>query len=201
TGDLARWLGSGELEYVGRKDEQVKVRGYRVEPGEVEAVLGGHERVRRAVVVAREEEGYGKRLGADGVPASGAGRGVGGGQVEEWRRVFETSLEEEVGDRTFDVSGWRSSYTGEPLGEEEMREWVERTVERVRSLGARRVLEVGCGTGLLMHRLAGECEREVGTDFARGSLGALRRGLDEGGVGGGGGWGREGGGGGGGGGG
>src|SRR5204863_211537 len=76
-----------------------------------------------------------------------------------------------------DVSGWRSSYTGEPLGEEEMREWVERTVERVRSLGARRVLEVGCGTGLLTHRLAGECERYVGTDFARESLGGLRRGL------------------------
>src|SRR5215510_1575129 len=179
TGDLARWLGSGELEYVGRMDEQVKVRGYRVEPGEVEAVLGGHERVRRAVVVAREEEGYGKRLVAYVVPASEAERGLGAEQVEEWRRVFETSLEEEVGDRTFDVSGWRSSYTGEPLGEEEMREWVERTVERVRSLGARRVLEVGCGTGLLMHRLAGECERYVGTDFARESLEALRRGLDE----------------------
>src|SRR6266496_5377453 len=140
TGDLARWLPGGELEYVGRKDEQVKVRGYRVEPGEVEGVLMGHERVSRAVVVAREEEGLGKRLVAYVVPGGEAELGLGGEQVEEWRRGFETSLEEEVGDRTFDVSGWRSSYTGEPLGEEEMREWVERTVERVRSLGARRVL-------------------------------------------------------------
>ena len=50
-----RWRRDGELEYAGRIDQQVKVRGYRVEPGEVEEVLRRHERVRDALVMVRED--------------------------------------------------------------------------------------------------------------------------------------------------
>ena len=55
TGDLGRMSRDGELEYVGRKDQQVKVRGYRIETGEVEAALLEVEWVREAVVVVRED--------------------------------------------------------------------------------------------------------------------------------------------------
>jgi non-ribosomal peptide synthase protein (TIGR01720 family) len=57
TGDVARYLPSGDIEYLGRADFQVKIRGFRVELGEIEADLSRHPRVREAVVAARDEHG------------------------------------------------------------------------------------------------------------------------------------------------
>jgi aspartate racemase len=73
TGDLARLLPDGNLEFVGRLDDQVKVRGHRVEPGEVEAAIRRHPDVRDAAVVATADAGGQARLVAFVVPVAGTG--------------------------------------------------------------------------------------------------------------------------------
>jgi acyl carrier protein len=70
TGDLGRYLPDGSIEFLGRIDNQIKIRGFRVELGEIEAVLGEHPAVQTSVVVAREDGTGDKRLVAYFVPSA-----------------------------------------------------------------------------------------------------------------------------------
>ncbi len=94
-------------------------------------------------------------------------------RVAQWKRTFD-----QVYSRPDNYSpsfvGWTNSYTNKPLPETEMREWLDCTVERIMSLQPRKLLEIGCGVGLLVQELAAKCSVYHGTDLSRVAVGRLR---------------------------
>ena len=182
TGDLARWLPDGSLEFLGRLDHQVKLRGFRIELGEIESALRSHPAIQDAVVVRHEVDGD-ARLIAYVVADTGVARDVlptaqwDAQYVDRWRSLYDETYAgiPSDGDPAFAIRGWNSAYDGEPLPAEDMHEWVNGSVERILARQPRRVLEIGCGTGLLLFRIAPEVDHYVGTDFSPVALNYVRR--------------------------
>ncbi|MFC7622941.1 amino acid adenylation domain-containing protein [Microlunatus sp. GCM10028923] len=179
TGDLVRRRPDGGLDFVGRADDQVKVRGVRIEPGEIEAVLRDHRGVRDAAVTTAAEPGGGHRLVAYLVPAPERDQRSAAAQIDHWRTLYDHTYGDAppAASGDLDVVGWNSSFTGAPLPAAEMRAWADHTAERILAERPRRVLDVGCGTGLLLTRIAPATERYVGTDLSERGLERLRQQL------------------------
>ncbi|MCV7360727.1 amino acid adenylation domain-containing protein, partial [Mycolicibacterium neworleansense] len=167
TGDLVRWTSNGSLEYFGRADAQVKLRGQRLELGEIENTLLACPQVSRAAAAVYHNDA------ADHLVAYVALERVSSADhdaevVDQWQTVYDELYDAdiEVSDFGSDFRGWNSSYTSEPIPLDQMEEWRSGAVERILALRPQRVLELGVGSGLVLSQVAPKCLEYWGTDFS-----------------------------------
>lgn len=178
TGDRVRLRNDGQVVFLGRQDEQVKIRGHRVELGEIRAALESTPGVGRAEVLVDEDAHGAPRVvafvqksdgpGPDGPARQDAPTPVDADAVvEQWREVYDFAYAERVtGDIEFNASGWISSYTGEPIPEVEMRTWLAGTLDRIATVQPKSVLEIGCGLGIIAYPLSRRVDSYLACDFS-----------------------------------
>ncbi len=185
TGDLVRHRRDGALEFLGRLDHQVKISGHRVELAEIEQTLSQHPSVREAVVVARPA------TAASGTPSlvayvvTSRDQSVGArreASVEGWQHVWNETYrtarnQSHAHDSRFRIAGWTDSHTGHLIPVDQMRAWRDATIARLRALAPTRVLEIGCGTGLVLFPLLPYVEHYTGLDIAQEALDSIRHEL------------------------
>ena len=177
TGDLVRWRDDQRLDYVGRIDQQVKIRGMRVELGEVESVILASPSVAEAAVVMHRSGDVDNesQLTAYVVPVADrcAADDV---SVDDWREMWDSTYDSISADeaKLHETVGWQSSYTGIAIPAEEMAEWLDDTVDAILATGPAHVVEVGCGTGMILRRLAPQVQSYRGLDFSEKSIAFLR---------------------------
>lgn len=177
TGDRARILPNGEIDIIGRNDDQVKINGHRIELNEIENRLMSADFVKSAVVMATSAAENHEQLTAYIVLDNELLKNTNQSRlekerVEHWGSIYSDVYRSQSHDKDlhFNTSGWNSSYTKEPIPQNEMQEWVTNTIQRIKSIKPQRILEIGCGSGLLLSELAGECKQYVGVDVSNEAL-------------------------------
>ena len=183
TGDYARWLPDGNIEYLGRIDKQVKIRGFRIELGEIQNVLNSCSGVKDSVVLDRKDESGDTKLAAyivfdDTNTQSDGKENV---YMEEYKELFEEVyvdeyLEEDSG---FNTVGWKSSYTGKDLSSEELNEFYKNAIDRIGLLNPRKVLEIGCGSGSILLGTAPKCEKYYATDISSKAIEYIQKTIND----------------------
>ncbi|MFC5743613.1 non-ribosomal peptide synthetase [Dyella tabacisoli] len=180
TGDYVRRRPDGPIVFAGRVDQQVKLHGLRIELGEIEACLLRDPAVAQAAVLAREDRAGHKQLVGYVVPhqkdrIAGRDTTFETRQVQQWQTLHDGlySQHAELAHGE-DFEGWDSSYDGQPIPLEQMREWRAATIDRIVALRPARLLEIGVGTGLVLWKVAPHCASYWGLDFSSPVIESLR---------------------------
>lgn len=176
TGDLARYLPDGQIDFLGRVDHQIKIRGYRIEPGEITSAILTYPNIKDAFTMVREDSPGDKRLVSyivtDGKIADPE---LETKHVAGWQQLYEREYTHQSSETEFNITGWNSSFTGEAIPAEAMSEWVESTVTRIKEFYPQNILEIGCGSGLLLFPLVETAQKYTATDISVNTIEKIRR--------------------------
>ena len=180
TGDLGKFLSTGEIQCLGRVDQQVKVRGHRIEPGEIENVLTGIETIKEAVVIAREDRPGDQQLVAYIVPNLVSAKSDRADWKERWDVMYELGVSYEstiaLTDQNLDAA-ISEQLSGKKEIRQEVDDWLAQSVRRIKALKPKRVIEVGCGAGQLLFEIAPNTMSYVATDYSENAVEKLQEKL------------------------
>ncbi|KAM0462368.1 hypothetical protein ACHAPV_003843 [Trichoderma viride] len=174
TGDQGRYRPvDGQIEFLGRMDRQIKIRGHRIEPAEIERAILSQDSVRDAVVVIREHESQEPEMVGFVVTQDDdhtAEKEEAGSQVEGWKEFFESNTYADIdtiGQSAIgnDFKGWTSMYDGNEIDKTEMHEWLDDTIHTLLDGQAPgHVLEIGTGSGMILFNLGAGLQSYVGLE-------------------------------------
>lgn len=186
TGDRARWLPNGNLDFIDRNDYQVKLRGYRIELGEIEHVLNKYPGIKQSVAMVKEYVDIDNNVTGNKylivyyVLEKSDNKENLIEYIGNWQQTYE-EIYTKLCSSTYknDFTGWNSSYTGLPLEKEHMQEWLDNTIIKIKNLNPDNILEIGSGSGLMLFNLSGLFNYYYATDFSENALGYLRKGINK----------------------
>ena len=178
TGDLGRFLPDNNIEFLGRADYQIKIGGYRIDILGLEKILSTHPLIKQVIVAPVKQENRYVNLQAytvvnDSAIHSNISKELSLAQIDRWHDIYQ-NINQDNKTELSNTAGWFSSYTGKPFSVHEMTEWVNNTVNRILLFTPQKVLEIGCGLGLLLFKLIPYCKKYTGTDFSENALKFIR---------------------------
>ena len=163
TGDLCKWLNTGEIEYLRRNDNQIKINGIRIELDEIQSSLNKHPDIKQSLIVPDVNKNY---LLAYYILKSKVDSSE---FLSTWESLYDSEYKksEKLKKINKDYTTWISSYTGKPIPEKEMDDWCEEAIIKILDLNPKTVFEIGSGSGLLMFPLLDKIEKYYGIDFSK----------------------------------
>jgi acyl-CoA synthetase (AMP-forming)/AMP-acid ligase II len=181
TGDLGRYTADGDIQCLGRIDNQVKIRGHRIELGAIEESLLMQDSIKEAVVIAREDLPGDKKLVAYIVPEHIEGNSKSPSWQERWEDLYKRGIQSEselsIAEQQLDIAV-AQEISGRTDIREEVEEWLKQSVDRIKAINAKTVMELGCGAGQLIFELAPFTENFIATDYAETAIEKVKEKLN-----------------------
>jgi amino acid adenylation domain-containing protein len=176
TGDLGILTGDRELHCLGRIDQQVKIRGHRVELGEIESILSNARGIKQTVVVVNESSKHDKQLIAYVTLDEQLIQDESLSWKDRWETLYnigaETNKNEAVPDKKLDGTLLEYYENGKELAIQS-EEWLQSSVERIKALRPKSVYEIGSGAGQILYELADDVDYYLATDYAQTAIDKL----------------------------
>lgn len=179
TGDLGRLNTQGELIYIGRADQQVKIRGHRIELGEIEHCLKSHDQIQDALVCYKQDAINTNYLVGYYIPKWNS-ETLAMQQLEtcqHWEKVFDRTYTDNSSlyQEELNFIGWNSLYNNKPIPLNEMHEWLDNALDNIINCHPQNILEIGCGTGLIAYGIKSYCQRYLGVDISLEAIEKLQK--------------------------